>query len=197
MIRFETEKSLQEFLLANYEKIDGLDFDEFIASEVNIGNYGRVDLMSWGFHCHNVKEREITLNISLYELKNYKSSYKELSQLCRYMTGLRELSNDIDGKEIKIDINGYLVCPDIDLNDDFTLLYNFLKENIYICTFDMDPLDGIQFIYERKQYTMKEQKLPEIEELIPDFNDQKNDFIKAINREVDRTIELENFNAEE
>ena len=143
MLKFNTEEDLKQFLLENKEEIDGLFFCDNLTSEVTLGSYGRVDLLSWE---SSIEGEKLLIDINVYELKNVIPGYKELGQLCRYVSFFNSIKEKYSHrKDIIINIEGFLVTPLMERSSDFSFLYNQCVDNVTIIEFNINPLTGIEF----------------------------------------------------
>jgi len=145
MIKFDSESELQQFIIDNREGINKksfFDFSDKLTREIGLSGYGRVDLIDYkinGTHLH----------IDIIELKNVRSSYSELAQLCRYVSGVKlSLENDFES----LTVNGYLVAPEFDDHSDFPYFYNNTDEDIYLVQIELDPLTGVDFSIVEKDF---------------------------------------------
>jgi len=139
MIKFANEIELQQFIIDNREVINKKSFFNFksnLTSEITLDGYGRVDLIDYTITNNSI-------HINIYELKNVKSSFTELSQLCRYVSGI---SIDFKSDFENVTVNGYLVSPEFDCMSDFLALYNNTNSNIKMVQIILNPLTGVDFL---------------------------------------------------
>ncbi len=122
--------------------------------QFHIGNYGTCDLITLerpGFYKDNDQFffPENYLSITVYELKQNRISLNSLIQLVRYMKGINQWMKLY--KKIEYNIQGVLIGREIDINNDYIYLFEYLchnEENTFgnISTFTYNyDIDGIKF----------------------------------------------------
>ncbi len=128
-IIFETEnKYLNERGLGIYGK-------KF--RQINIGNYGRLDIATIHWECNNIK-------ITVYELKKGVIDMNTLAQALSYCKGIsRYISKRGIFNGINIEYDIVLIGNDIAYNKGFSYIQDFF-ENISLVTYDY-KYDGIFF----------------------------------------------------
>jgi len=121
-----------------------------------LSGYGKMDLINISYRGNNangfLKDEELKRlwNIDIIELKRGKLCFNELSQLCRYMTGVKRYLIHNKRKYIKesFQIRGVLIGKEIEESGDFVYLLNRLgMTNIDIYTFSLDYKKGLSFNY--------------------------------------------------
>ena len=110
--------------------------------QVDLGRYGRLDLMTI--------DTAFGLTVTVYELKVGKINLNALSQACRYLTALRQIASSMTNRDIQYKI--VLIGRQMELNGDFSLLYNFMN-NASIVLYKYD-LDGISFETQDKEFVL-------------------------------------------
>ena len=130
----------------------GLDTNGVVYRQVELGTYGRIDLMTVEL---DISEATPFLIITVYELKRNMIDVNALMQGARYITGLRDILSKYDNINAKnVDFRFRLIGKDIDKNGDFVFLYNLLNMNVEVYTFDFD-IEGMFFNYEDKSWVKK------------------------------------------
>lgn len=133
----------------NLEK-RGLSIDGKMFRQVELGRYGRLDLLT-----ASIFKR--TINATIYELKGHKVNAQTMSQAAKYGTAIREyVGNVYEG--LNISIRYILIGRELDLRSDFVYLYNESSLfEIYTYSFD---IDGISFHNHDKSYCLEDGALP-------------------------------------
>jgi len=102
--------------------------------QVNIGNYGICDLISY-------KRTNEYLQIQLFELKKNVIDINTFNQVCRYARGIQHY---LKNRGVKNVIEIILIGKQINKNDSLLYFQN-LFSNVCIYTYEFD-FDGISFI---------------------------------------------------
>ena len=167
------EKNLEEIIFFASQSEDGrkklsergLDINGRMFRQVDLGSYGRIDLLSVEL-CRSKHSGLWILYLEVYELKRNIINTSALIQGCRYLTGIKELIRYLRGKfkdfddKIFLETSLILIGDSFDSQSDFSFLYNELHDNIQVYTFKYD-LDGITFEYVDKLWIQTEPKFNE------------------------------------
>lgn len=167
------EKNLEEIIFFASQSEDGrkklsergLDINGRMFRQVDLGSYGRIDLLSVEL-CRSKYTGFWILYLEVYELKRNIINTSALMQGCRYLTGINELMRYLRGKfkdfddKIFLETSLILIGESFDSQSDFSFLYNELHDNIQVYTFKYD-LDGITFEYVEKLWKQIEPKFNE------------------------------------
>ena len=141
-----SEKILEDIIWDNAQSLEGLkllnqrglSINGKMFRQVDLGDYGRADLISIRYIPQNDY-----LDIVVYELKKGCITVNALMQAARYVTALRSHGFNSDDWNTEISISICLIGDSIDKNGDFAFLYNELKD-VEIYTYDF-KLSGIYF----------------------------------------------------
>lgn len=143
MIKFESEKHLEDFICENLNEgiciIDNIDFDTY-KRQYKCGNYGVADIVA--FNCVKVNDIPEILEIYIYELKNESFSVKHLSQVSRYYTYFKRMSEEVY-PDLTISIYASVVCLDDGLSDD-DYISNVEDFNIPVYKYSVCPKNGFR-----------------------------------------------------
>lgn len=123
------EQTLEDIIWENVQKPDGrvllkergLDVSGAFYRQLDLGVYGRADLVSVDY---NIKNKKVI--ITIYELKKKKIGDEALMQACRYLTALERHGFDNDACDYNIEYRIRLIGDSIQRGDDFVYLYNAL-----------------------------------------------------------------------
>lgn len=123
-----------------------------ILRQPDLKGYGTMDLVNivfTGFDYKNTlpgsRRRVREWDINILELKRGKLGFNELSQLCRYVTGVERFINHINLRRDNFKVYGVLLGKSVETNGDFVYLLENLKTNISAYTFKLDYKTGIEF----------------------------------------------------
>jgi len=127
------QKVIREKGLIHYEH-------EIVIKELNLGCYGRLDLI--GIEMYQTDRKKRCINITIYELKQKVIGIKALSQASRYLSGIKRY---VDSKEIYKNINieyqVVLIGDSIDFSSDFCYLGSeFPNLSCYLYSFGINGL---------------------------------------------------------
>lgn len=146
MIKFESEKHLEDFICKNLDEgvciIDNIDLDTY-KRQYKCGNYGVADIVV--FNCVYVNEKPDILEIYVYELKNERFSAKHLSQVSRYYTYFKAMAEDIY-PDLTISVYPAIVCLEGDLSDD-DYISNVEDFSIPIYKYSICPNSGFKIAH--------------------------------------------------
>lgn len=113
----------------------GLTTKGLVFRQVDLGAYGRIDLLTVEF----VKNSEgYLLTFTIYELKKDEVNVNTLVQGSRYVSGLRRIvykEIQDDKRFIDVNINLRMIGNSVRM-DDFVLLYNNIKNSVEIYTYN-------------------------------------------------------------
>lgn len=125
----------------------GLDTNGVVYRQVEIGSYGRIDLMTVELDIYDDSPQ---MDITVYELKRGTIDVNTLMQGARYITGLTDILSKHDNlKRNNVRLYLRLIGKNIDSSSDFVFLYNMLNERIQVYTFNFN-IEGLFFNYEEK-----------------------------------------------
>lgn len=140
-MRFDNEKELEIYFKNNFRNDVFSDLrinkKSTVYNQFSMHLYGIVDLLF--FH---VDKDSMKIEIVVVELKNVKSSSKELQQLLRYVSGIIASIEADDLEKYNISVRGILLAPDYSVRDDFLYTVNHLN-NIELFAFDINPFLGL------------------------------------------------------
>lgn len=152
------EKVLEDIIWDNSQSQEGRELLEErgllisgkIFRQVELGNYGRADIITFEY-------LPPCVNIVVYELKKGCINVNALMQAARYVTALKR--HGFKSYEWNLDINYSirLIGDSIDKNGDFAFLYNIL-DNVVIYTYEFS-LSGLNFKEVRKNWSRTEENL--------------------------------------
>ena len=144
------EQNLEDLIYETYHKEGGaeklrsrgLRIDGDLHRQVDLGSYGRVDLLEIKVNKNN------NITITIYELKKEKIGINALLQAYRYRKGVEKhfgklISLGIINPKALIDIDIVLIGSEIETNGDFVFLYNELN-GVCIYTYEY-TIDGLFF----------------------------------------------------
>lgn len=137
-----TERDLENIIYQNAQSKEGqekllkhgLCIRGKMYRQVELAGYGRLDLLT-------ISRLYNSIEITVYELKQGKVGVNTLLQACRYLTAIKKIAGSKTRRHITYKV--VLIGREVEINGDFTFLYNFL-DFVSIITFDVD-LDGISF----------------------------------------------------
>lgn len=157
-----SEKILEDIIWDNAQSSEGLkllmerglQITGKMFRQVDLGDYGRADLISIRYIPQNDY-----LDIVVYELKKGCITVNALMQAARYVTALRSHGFDSGDWCSEIGFRICLIGDSIDKNGDFAFLYNEL-EDVEIYTYDF-KLSGIYFNIVEKGWHLTNEKINE------------------------------------
>lgn len=123
----------------------GLDIQGKLFRQVNLGGYGRIDLLEYKFTDYPF-DRGLTPEIVIYELKRNRIDEVALMQALKYEKGIkRYLWEFVPSSKKKKDVNIFIVLigEKFSVGNNFPFLYNKLH-NVNAYTFSYD-IDGLRF----------------------------------------------------
>ena len=146
MIRFDSEKSFEQFLFDQFnEKKEFIVRDEYYDEcyrQFSVGSYGICDLVFVRKSYINEKRDEFQIEIHVSELKNEPIKMADIAQLCRYKTFFDRATRDMKN----VSVTYSLVVPyGVKNNDDCCFLINGLDESIEVWDFYLRPESGVEF----------------------------------------------------
>lgn len=110
-----------------------MDGSKFLR-QVTVGNYGRIDLIAYGA-IKSESSGYINPHLTVLELKQDKIGIPALTQLSRYLKGLKKCSYSI-GKTGYMEVGGMLIGRSIDFSNDFIYLAAQCDYQIQIFTYE-------------------------------------------------------------
>jgi len=146
-----SEKELEDMIcLENRSFLEerGLDFPhEKLIRQLNLGVYGISDLI--GISYERESEDVVTsISIYVYELKKDHINQATLTQVSRYISGLKRYFSDLSIFEnIEVKFMPVLIGSGVDLTGNFVYMLE-LVENIEVYTYSL-KIDGIYFSWIR------------------------------------------------
>lgn len=144
MIRFESEKSLENFIVDQFKVdkkciINDESYDSCI-SQFSFGDYGIPDLI---FHSKEDVNGDDFITIHIVELKNEQIKPKDIAQISRYKTYIEKMMEDSD---LNVELKCSLVVPEgVSSNSDACYLINACEDSIDVYEFRLNPTKGIEF----------------------------------------------------
>lgn len=171
------EKDLEDIIWEAYQSEDGkyglfdkgLPISSKMYRQVNLGDYGILDLMTVSINPNYVR-------IAIYELKRDIVDISTMAQAARYGTGINKYIEErcnIHNRSISLEF--FLIGKTIDRKSDFVFLYsNSPYFKIYLYKYG---LNGIHFKYQQKNWEIKEANIPNYHQPISE--------IKSLFEEVD------------
>lgn len=154
------EQTLEDIIWENIQtpggrkllKERGLDVSGYFYRQLELGNYGRADLVSVDY---DKKKKKVV--ITIYELKKKKIGEDALMQACRYLTALQRHGFDDDSCKCKFEYRIRLIGDSIQRGDDFVYLYNALSfVDIYTYNY---KINGIFFDFVSHNWCRTEENL--------------------------------------
>jgi len=133
-LAFPSEKIIEDYVFYQTSKYGECPITETYPSKVyrqlKLGAYGITDIVK-------IFVEPDRINVVVLELKNEPLKAAHLSQLCRYLTGVKKLCQRYkrlatNGDWLPVYIHGELAGPLEPNRDDFVFLANYLHENITI-----------------------------------------------------------------
>lgn len=121
----------------------GLPINGGMLRQVELGNYGRADLLS--ISTHRCKSGRL-LNVEVIELKKDFVDVNTLIQACRYTTAVQRYIQTKFKDKFLSDCKVTLIGKDIQKNDEFPFLYNHISDLCSIYKYSYG-IDGIRFTY--------------------------------------------------
>lgn len=163
MIKFESEKHLEDFICKNMDEniclIDNIDFDTY-QRQYRCGEYGIADIVA--FNCVEVNGKPEILEIYIYELKNERFSVKNLTQVARYHTYFQRVASELY-PNLSISVYSAVVCLDDGLTDD-EYVANIDDFSIPIYKYSICPVNGFR-VQLASGIKLKEESLSECEHI--------------------------------
>lgn len=157
-----SEKVLEDIIWDNAQshegrkllKERGLFIRGKLFRQLELGNYGRADLVSIEYIPHSD-----VIDVVVYELKKGCINVNALMQVARYVTALKSHGLDVGDWCSEIHISMCLIGDAIDKNGDFAFLYNDI-DNVEIYSYDY-RLDGLYFCEVEKNWCRTEENINE------------------------------------
>ena len=132
--------------------------------QVNLAEYGVVDLLSINKNISPYPEEGYITYIEIFELKKDVIKVDALIQIARYKTAINHLFNNFDNINISINLIGL----DIDTSNDFVFLCNLIEDlSIYSYSYD---LEGLKFECENQFWHFTDTPLLDSKIKALDFN---------------------------
>lgn len=144
MIKFDSEKSMEDFFFANYNRFSG-DFDLFpslnwkASRQVKLGSHGICDIIFTSVS--ETPEGFPELHIRLVELKNTELSHFHISQVSRYASFIKEAHEHFCGG---VDFKAFLIGNKTFSESSSDLVYlcqSIDWLDVFECS--IDPLSGV------------------------------------------------------
>lgn len=168
MIKFDSERSLEDFIFGEFETSNEcvITGDEFTNCyrQVDTKGYGICDLVYVSSFPVLDKEGEFELNILVVELKNEIIKPADIAQICRYRTYFKRATDCIKN----VNLSFVLAGPSgMQHNQDCCYMANALEDIVDIYEFTLNPSKGIKFTYECEFYKTNE-NLSSIDKILPE-----------------------------
>lgn len=146
MISFDSEKSFEnslfDALTSGMNPINGADSVD-CDSQTNFGAYGITDLIS--ISNIDIDGSVIVIDVEVIELKNTPINYSHLGQVARYKTCIDDITVEVDGYDVFINVEYILVgTKTFPVNGD--LIY-MIQQTDWLTVYEMeiDLLAGVNF----------------------------------------------------
>lgn len=161
-----TEDAIRDYFKAHIEELFEPEAvnDRLLlrAHEVELGDYGRADLLIISIttditqHIGSPDPSAIDVLVATaVEIKTVQASYKELGQLARYMRGMEKHlkinpfkeSYQLEEEKWLDDVNtrGILIAPKFDMYSDFVFLASLLGTRIRFIQYEFSMTNGIEW----------------------------------------------------
>lgn len=135
---FDSEKEIEDFIILRLDNssvcpVTDEQFELWFR-QLNLGSYGIADIVKINTGPNG------DMDITVMEIKKEVIDVKTLTQVARYIQGIKVLFSDLmpDFKGI-LSVYGEVVAPDISFNDDCVYLLNLLDDiNAYVISCDME-----------------------------------------------------------
>lgn len=145
MLKFETEKGLEDFLMDHLEFLaDRFDLIGYqVERQVTLGAYGTADIVATHYTENEEGERRV-LDVVLFELKNAPLTHANVSQVARYKRFFDLIQEQHES--MGVDFRAHLIGPKTfpGGGDDLVFLCQGI-DWLDTYEFELDPMTGMRF----------------------------------------------------
>lgn len=145
-VSFESEKELEDYIVEyinenNYNPVNGDDV-LFLERQVDLGAYGIIDILLVNIEPDG--KDEFTVTYTILELKKERIDEKTITQISRYIIGLKQFLLEKRNSHIKWRINGQVIATKVDNNNGTGFLIDIVSSiDCYLAAFDLNT--GMKF----------------------------------------------------